>query len=105
LDREAGPLQEFACDLRELRRRAGSPTYAALAARTYCSKSVLAAAASGKTLPTQAVTFAYVRACGGHVPEWEARWEQVYAAQQARRQRNASLRLATTTAATMWRTT
>ncbi|HEX5116115.1 MAG TPA: hypothetical protein VFW65_13045, partial [Pseudonocardiaceae bacterium] len=34
----------------------------------------LAAAASGRGLPTLAVTRAYVRACGGDVPAWERRW-------------------------------
>lgn len=77
LDPTAGPLQAFATDLRALRRRAGSPSYQALAGRAYCSKSTLAAAANGEALPALAVTLAYVRACGGNVFDWERRWHEL----------------------------
>ncbi|MCD0453312.1 helix-turn-helix domain-containing protein [Actinocorallia sp. API 0066] len=73
LDPEAGPLQRFAQDLRDLRRRAGSPSYRDLAARTHYSASTLAAAASGLKLPTEPVLAAYVTACGGDPHEWEGR--------------------------------
>jgi transcriptional regulator with XRE-family HTH domain len=77
LDPRAGPVAEFAHDLRELRRQAGSPTYAALARRTYCSKSALSAAANGRNFPSLPVTLAYVRACGGDPDAWAERWRRL----------------------------
>ncbi|MFE2306025.1 helix-turn-helix domain-containing protein, partial [Streptomyces sp. NPDC059411] len=71
LDPGQGPLARFACDLRELRRRAGSPPYRELAARTHYSASTLAAAAAGHRLPGPAVLEAFVRACGGDPDDWE----------------------------------
>ncbi|WP_405652691.1 WD40 repeat domain-containing protein [Streptomyces sp. RK9] len=71
LDPAAGPVQRFACALRELRRGAGTPTYRTMARRTDFSVTTLAAAASGERLPSPAVLAAYVRACGGDVAEWE----------------------------------
>lgn len=73
LDPGQGPLARFACDLRELRRRAGSPPYRELAARTHYSASTLAAAAAGHRLPGPAVLAAFVRACGGDPDDWERR--------------------------------
>jgi WD40 repeat protein len=61
-------------DLRALRRQAGDPTYRTLAAQAGFSVTTLAEAASGRGLPTLAVTRAYVRACGGDVGAWEQRW-------------------------------
>jgi hypothetical protein len=77
-----GPLHEFALALRALRSAAGAPSYRELAHTARYSQSVLAAAASGHTLPTWDVTRAYVAACGGDVGEWRERWER--AAQSAR---------------------
>jgi hypothetical protein len=74
LDVTAGPLQEFAGELRALRRAAGSPTYKAMAARAFCSKSALAAAAQGDALPSLVVVLAYVQVCGGNITQWERRW-------------------------------
>ncbi|MBW5484176.1 helix-turn-helix domain-containing protein, partial [Streptomyces bambusae] len=73
LDPRQGPLARFAYDLRELRRRAGSPSYRELATRTHYSASTLAAAASGRRLPSAAVLAAFVGACGGDPEEWEQR--------------------------------
>jgi energy-coupling factor transporter ATP-binding protein EcfA2 len=70
----ADPLVRFAMDLRSLRQQAGDPTYRALARRAGLSISTLAAAASGRGLPTLAATRAYVQACGGDVQSWEQRW-------------------------------
>jgi tetratricopeptide (TPR) repeat protein len=75
LDPDAGPLPEFAAELRELRRRAGNPGYRNLARRAGYSASTLSGAASGRTLPSLAVTLAYVGACGGNLAEWEQRWQ------------------------------
>lgn len=74
LDEGDSPLLRFAADLRLLRERAGRPTYRQLALRAHSSAASLSTAASGRKLPTLAVTSAYVRACGGDVKEWEARW-------------------------------
>lgn len=73
LDPGHGPLARFACDLRDLRRRAGSPPYRELATRTHYSASTLAAAAAGHRLPGAAVLAAFVGACGGDPEDWEQR--------------------------------
>ncbi|MGW7453690.1 helix-turn-helix domain-containing protein [Streptomyces sp. NPDC054787] len=73
LDPGQGPLARFAHDLRELRRRAGSPHYRELATRAHYSASTLADAASGNRLPSAAVLAAFVSACGGDAQEWEQR--------------------------------
>jgi hypothetical protein len=74
IDPEAGPLERFACDLRELRRAAGCPSYRDLAKRAHYSPSALSTAAGGRTLPSKALTLAFVAACGGDAGEWERRW-------------------------------
>lgn len=79
LDPDAGVLQRFAYELREVRARAGSPPYRELARRAHFSAATLAKAANGTSLPNLAVTLAYVRACDGDVAGWEARWREVCA--------------------------
>lgn len=79
LDPEAGPLPDFAADLRRLREKAGNPTYRELAGRAHYSWSTLADAAAGRRLPSLAVTLAYVRVCDGDPGEWEKRWRDVSA--------------------------
>lgn len=74
VDPSAGPVERFASDLRKLRDDAGTPTYRVLAEQTHFSKATLAAAAGGHRLPTLDVTLAFVRACGGDIEEWRARW-------------------------------
>ncbi|MFL6122416.1 helix-turn-helix domain-containing protein [Actinophytocola sp.] len=74
VDPAKGAIQEFAVALRELRERAGGPTYRSLAERTGLSVSTLADAAGGRRLPTFAVAVAYAVACGGDEHEWAARW-------------------------------
>jgi len=61
---------DFAEQLRELRRQAGSPSFRALAKITHYSSSALAEATSGKRLPSEAVVRAFVAACGAHPDEW-----------------------------------
>jgi WD40 repeat protein len=73
-------LAAFAVDLRELRRRAGSPPYRRLAREAHYCSTTLADAAGGQRLPSLAVTLAFVRACGGDSAVWEARWREVAAA-------------------------
>ncbi|QFZ18889.1 nSTAND1 domain-containing NTPase [Saccharothrix syringae] len=74
LDEDAGEFVGFAAGLRGLRVAAGSPTYRELAKRAHYSAAALSEAANGRRLPSLGVTLAYVRACGGDVAEWEARW-------------------------------
>ncbi|HET9143792.1 hypothetical protein [Actinophytocola sp.] len=74
VDPDGGVVARFAVELRELRQRAGSPGYRELARLAHYSPTTLAQAARGDTLPTLAVTLAYVRACGGDPADWEARW-------------------------------
>jgi hypothetical protein len=70
-------IGEFAAALREIRIKAGEPTYQKLAKSCHYSKTTLARAASGRNLPSLDVTLAFVQACGGDVKEWQARWEEV----------------------------
>nr|WP_042178533.1 AAA family ATPase [Kibdelosporangium sp. MJ126-NF4]CEL13246.1 High-affnity carbon uptake protein Hat/HatR [Kibdelosporangium sp. MJ126-NF4]CTQ98938.1 High-affnity carbon uptake protein Hat/HatR [Kibdelosporangium sp. MJ126-NF4] len=79
LDPDTGAVPMFAAELRKLRQQAGNPTYRDLAVDAHYSPATLAAAASGRKLPTLAVTLAYARACGGDEREWEARWREVAA--------------------------
>ncbi|MBG0831741.1 PD40 domain-containing protein [Planomonospora sp. ID67723] len=77
VDPEAGVLQRFAWELRELRRQAGNPGYRELSRRAHYAPTTLAQAARGETLPSLAVVRAYVRACGGDAEHWEKRWRCV----------------------------
>ncbi|GAA2021943.1 hypothetical protein GCM10009839_18940 [Catenulispora yoronensis] len=77
LDPGAGPLAQLAVDLRELRRRAGGPTYREMSRVAGYSPSALSAAASGAALPSAGVLSSYVKACGGDVEEWLARRTEV----------------------------
>ncbi|MET8682932.1 hypothetical protein ABZV77_01850 [Streptomyces sp. NPDC004732] len=74
LEEDGGELTGFAADLRRLREKAGSPPYRRLARDAHYSSTTLADAAGGRRLPSLPVTLAYVRACGGDVAVWEARW-------------------------------
>ncbi|MFH8404027.1 hypothetical protein ACH4FX_04505 [Streptomyces sp. NPDC018019] len=77
LDPDAGPVERFAHDLRELRRKAGPLTYRDMARRVAYSVATLSRAASGEQLPSLAVTRAYVEACGGDAGEWTERWHRL----------------------------
>lgn len=72
----AGPVGELATELRQLRERAGKPSYRELSRRTSFSVTVLSEAAGGRMLPTLPVFRAFVRACGGDVAGWEDRWQR-----------------------------
>ncbi|MFF5718291.1 helix-turn-helix domain-containing protein [Streptomyces buecherae] len=76
IDPEAGPVQQLAWQLRQLRERAGAPSYRVLAEAAHYAASTLAEAAKGERLPSLPVVLAYARACGGDPAEWEARWRQ-----------------------------
>jgi WD40 repeat protein len=75
VDPEAGTVQRFAHELRELREVAGKPTYREMAQRGGASVTVLSRAASGERLPSLAAVLAYVRACGANPGDWELRWK------------------------------
>jgi hypothetical protein len=74
IDPAAGPVEQFACELRKLREEAGGPTYRQLAARSHYSTTVLSRAAGGQELPSLTVALAFVEACGGDPVAWEQRW-------------------------------
>ena len=77
LNPSAGPLQEFAFQLRKVRAEAGNPTYRALARSAGYSATTLSEAARGVRKPTLDVVLAYVGACRGDVDEWRARWSKM----------------------------
>ncbi|MFI6170633.1 hypothetical protein ACIBCN_27880 [Nocardia sp. NPDC051052] len=79
LDGDDGQLCLLAMDLRGLRAKAGGPTYRELARRAHYSAAALSEAASGRKLPSLAVTLAYVRACDGDVTAWDQRWRALAA--------------------------
>jgi hypothetical protein len=74
LDPDAGEVQRLAWQLRRLREAAGRPSYRRMAERAHYSPGTLADAARGERLPSLDVTLAYVRACGGDLPEWRSLW-------------------------------
>ncbi|WP_030948375.1 hypothetical protein [Streptomyces sp. NRRL S-646] len=79
LDPTAGPVQRLACELRELRRGAGSPSYRMMEKTAGFSSATLSEAARGKRLPSLAVVLGYARACAGDPGEWERRWKEAEA--------------------------
>lgn len=70
-----GPLARFAQQLRELRERAGSPSYREMQVRCHVSYASLYRATTGRKLPTWLVTKGFVVACGGDPAEWRPRWD------------------------------
>lgn len=81
VDPHEGPLQAFAYDLRQLREKAGNPTYRILAGKAGYSPATLSEAARGLRRPSLDVTLAYVGACGGDPDEWRLRWHALAAAE------------------------
>ncbi|MET8828462.1 hypothetical protein ABZX40_22830 [Streptomyces sp. NPDC004610] len=79
LDPGTGPLTRFAADLRALRESAGRPPYRTMAQKAHYSSTTLSDAAGGRTLPSLAVTLAYVEVCQGDRGAWESRWHAVAA--------------------------
>jgi transcriptional regulator with XRE-family HTH domain len=77
VDPNEGPLQAFAYDLRQLREKAGNPTYRTLANKAGYSPATLSEAARGQRRPSLDVTMAYVGACGGDPDEWRLRWHDL----------------------------
>lgn len=86
-DPGSGPVGAFADGLWQLRLEAGDPSYEEMAGRlgAAASKSSLAAAAQGRSLPSWETTWEFVRVLAvdrlGHEParteeEWRGRWQQ-----------------------------
>jgi len=67
---DADTLEQFAGDLRELRRAAGNPTLAALDRKSGISKSVISDALNGKALPTERTVEGLATALGADVVAW-----------------------------------
>ncbi|WP_433543722.1 hypothetical protein ACQPZG_00430 (plasmid) [Streptomyces sp. CA-294286] len=78
------PELRLAAALRQLRQKAGSPTYRTLSQRSHYSVTTLSHAAAGRSLPSLPVTLAYVLACDGVVEEWERLWHTTAAEVAAR---------------------
>lgn len=66
----------FLREMRQLRSEAGLGS-AELAARVHYPQDVIVAAEAGPSLPNLPVLSAYVRGCGGKLPEWEERWRSL----------------------------
>lgn len=73
---------EFASSLRELRIRAGTPSFRQLAKITHYSSSTLADATSGRRLPTEPVVKAFVTACGDDPAPWLEHLRRISASEQ-----------------------
>ncbi len=58
VDAESGPVGQLACQLRDLRRSAGAPSYRTMARRANYSATALSHAASGRELPSLPVVLA-----------------------------------------------
>lgn len=71
------PLERFAAELRNLRLRAGQPSYRVLMDRTRFGRTTLSEALNGNRMPTWDVTRALVTALGGDESEWRTRWAEV----------------------------
>ncbi|MBW5486782.1 helix-turn-helix domain-containing protein, partial [Streptomyces bambusae] len=84
LDPTAGPLEEFANELRGLRRQAGNPSYRTMAKRAHYSVATLSEAARGLHKPSLKATLAYVAACGGDPEPWTRRWHRLSSALEGR---------------------
>jgi hypothetical protein len=77
IDPADGTIQAFAAELRKLREQAGSPPFRLMARRAHYSATTLSVACAGTTMPSLAVTLAFVRACGGPEDYWRGRWQEV----------------------------
>jgi len=73
------PLTEFVADLERLRREAGQPSLRKMSETGHYSHTALAGVLSGARLPSQELTLAFVRACGGDEDAWRARWSREHA--------------------------
>ncbi|MGP4093725.1 hypothetical protein [Nonomuraea sp. KM90] len=79
--------REFAQGLRDLRNECGTPSYTTLGRLAGRSASSLSAAASGRQIPTEDMTRAYVKACLRHDGRAEEQIRTTVAAWEARRRK------------------
>lgn len=84
VDPAAGPVERFACELRDLRATAGDPPFWKMARRCTVSKSALAAAVAGQHLPSERVLRQFAEVCGGDWGWWRDRLQQARAELQSR---------------------
>lgn len=71
-------LEEFMVSLRELRERAGDPSFRRMASRSGAvSHATLHLTVTGYRLQPWETVREFVRACDGDETEWQARWQQV----------------------------
>ncbi|MFS8097856.1 hypothetical protein LFM09_12010 [Lentzea alba] len=77
IDPETGPVARFAWELRQLREKAGSPSYRELSRRAHFGTTALSEAAGGTQFPSLEVTLGYVRACEGDLDAWTEYWREV----------------------------
>jgi transcriptional regulator with XRE-family HTH domain len=75
-----GEAAQFGAALRRLRQEAGNPSYRELERLAHYSRTTLAEATKGHTLPSLAVVLALVAALGGDAAEWRHKWEQTWKA-------------------------
>lgn len=75
-------LAAFVADLRLLRKQAGQPSLRTMAQRGHYSHTALSGVLAGNRLPSQELTLAFVRACGGDEDAWRDRWQRENAALQ-----------------------
>jgi hypothetical protein len=79
-------VAEFAADLRRMHEKAQKPSSRQMSMKVPYSHTALSSALRGVggRLPSQALTLALVRACGGDEQAWRARWEREHARIAAR---------------------
>lgn len=70
-------LAEFRAALRELRQRAGDPTYRTMKRRSGVSVATLHGVDAGPAVPTLGATLAYVHACDGDQQLWAAQHREL----------------------------
>jgi len=70
-------VEQFAADLRELRKAAGDPILEALASRSGRGRTVLSDAFRGTTLPTRGTLIAIVKSLDGDEDAWVKRWTRL----------------------------
>ncbi|MFY1638084.1 helix-turn-helix domain-containing protein [Solwaraspora sp. WMMB335] len=75
-DSGADRLRDFVADLARLRRDAGQPSLRTMAVKAHYSHTALSSVLAGTRLPSQELTLAFVRACGGDEDAWRARWHR-----------------------------
>jgi hypothetical protein len=71
---DEGAIAAFAEQLRELRAKAGGPSLRTVEAAVHYSRTTIADAIGGRTLPSLGVTIALASYLGGDPIDWERRW-------------------------------